>query len=135
MCRFFFFVVYVFAFLEGAKNVTRSILRRGKALVEAAFIAATNERNEYGRAFVPRGRPFTSSSSDVSQAALQCNVDVQFLDLAVPDIDGGARPDADETQHTRSGDVAYGKRMLTTLQATFVYALKVGMKAAFVCDF
>ena len=43
-----------------------------------------------------RLHPFTSTSSDLLQAALECNADVQFQDRAVPDMDvGGAQPSED----------------------------------------
>ena len=56
----------------------KKILRKGKELVAKAFVANINERNEYGRVVLQRTHPFTSSSSDVLQAALQCNADFQF---------------------------------------------------------
>ena len=47
-CRFLFFVILVLAIWEGAREVVRRALRRGKKLVSKAFVAATNDRNEYG---------------------------------------------------------------------------------------
>ena len=47
-CRFLFFVVLVFTIWEGAREVARRVLRRGKKMVPKAYVAATNDRNEYG---------------------------------------------------------------------------------------
>jgi hypothetical protein len=75
ICRFLFFFILVFKVIEGTVEKTKKILRKGKELVDSVFIAHTNDRNEYGRAVVQRTHPFTSSSSDLLQAALQCNPD------------------------------------------------------------
>lgn len=52
--------------------------------MQSAFVAATNESNEFGRVLVERTHPFTSQSSDLLQAALQCNADYQYLDRVAP---------------------------------------------------
>ncbi len=62
------------------------VIRRGKELVERAFIATGNEENEFGKAVVVREMPFRSSSSDVLQATIRCNADYQYQKRAVPDI-------------------------------------------------
>ena len=86
-CRFQFFVILVFIVIEGTKEVVRRVLRRGKALVEKAYIAWTNERNEHG-GFVPeRTHPFRSSSSDMHQSIFRSNGDAQFKDRVVPERD------------------------------------------------
>ena len=50
---------------EDGRKVTKRFLRGGNQVVDEAYIA-------------------TSSSSDLLQAALRCNSDVQFMDRAVP---------------------------------------------------
>ena len=83
-CRFQFFVILVFLVLEGTKEVVRRVLRRGKALVSKAYIALTNDRNEYG-SFIPhRQRHLRSSTSDVHQVIFRCNGDVQFKNRTIP---------------------------------------------------
>ncbi len=113
-------------------------MRRGKRLVVDAYIAATNGRNEFGRAVVLRTQPFVSSSSDVLQAYLQCNSDLQFMDRAIPDMDeeeavteterGPARPQTTTL-------ILYGAGPLTPLQARMLHSYKVGIKANHICDF
>ena len=51
-CRFLFYHIIPFTVLEGICERVRRALRRGKALVREAFIAAGNEHNEHG-SFVP----------------------------------------------------------------------------------
>jgi len=85
VCRFYFFMVLAFNVFDGVRSAATKILRRGKRLVFEPFIARTNERNEYGRGVVERTHPFVSSTSDLLQAALQCNNDLQFMDRAVPE--------------------------------------------------
>ena len=81
---FLFYSIIAFTIMEGIREVVRRALRRGKALVREAYIAASNERNEHG-SFVPERRhPFRSSSSDVHQVVFRCNGDVQIKDRAVP---------------------------------------------------
>ena len=96
---------------------TKKILRKGKQLIAAAFIAETNERNEYGRAVLERTHPFSSSSSDLLQAALECNADYQYQDRAVPDCN-------DDQQPTTQSNILYGCRIRTAAQATFMRAKK-----------
>ena len=62
-------------------------MRRGKSLVPEAFVATGNEENEYGRGTPERTMPFTSSSSDILQAAVRCNADYQYQKRCVPDVD------------------------------------------------
>ena len=84
VCRFLFFTVVVLVIVGEFKDSVKRILRRGKQLVASAFIASTNERNEYGRTVLLRTHPFTSYSLDLLQSALECNGDYQFQDRAVP---------------------------------------------------
>ena len=73
-----FFVIIVLRVFEGTASRMKKIFRKGEELVAKTFVANINERNEYGRVVLQRTHPFTSSSSDVLQAALQCNADFQF---------------------------------------------------------
>ena len=83
-CRFLFYYIIVFTFLEGIHEMVRRVLRRGGALVSEAYIAAGSEHSEHG-SFVPERRhPFRSSSSDVRQVVFRSNGDVQIDDWAVP---------------------------------------------------
>ena len=103
-------------------------------MVAKAFVAQTNERNEYGKAHLERTHPFTSSSSDVLQAALECNADYQYQDRAVPDCD-----DEDEPVHQQQlaghQNILYGYGTSSPVKLAFMNAQKAGMKAAYVCDF
>ena len=56
-CRFRFFT-YVALLIEG---ILKYVMRRGKSLVPDAFVATSNEENEYGRATPVRTMPSTSS--------------------------------------------------------------------------
>ena len=82
-CRFRFFR-YVPLLIAG---MIKYVIRRGKELIEKAFIATGNEENEYGKAMVPRLAPFRSSSSDVLQSTLRCNADYQYQKRVVPDLE------------------------------------------------
>ena len=46
-CRFFFYHIVEFACGAVQKTIKR-IRRRGKKLVEAPYVACTNDRNEFG---------------------------------------------------------------------------------------
>ena len=83
-CRFLFFHIVEVKMQENGREVTKRFLRRGKELVEHAYIASSNDRNEFGRPLLERTHPFMSSTSDLLQAALRCNADIQFMDRAVP---------------------------------------------------
>ena len=82
-CRFFFFYIIVFTFVEMARNgletITKRIRRRGKKLVTTPYIAITNERNEFCKPVLQRDTPFRSASTDVGQNWGRCNVDFQFM--------------------------------------------------------
>ena len=115
-CRFFFYVILVFTVLEGARETVRRVLRRGKALVREAYIAASNEHNEHG-SFVPeRRQPFRSSSSDVHQVVFRCNGDVQFKDRAVPAeamTDGGGASELAASDPSGRGGLFFSDRALS----------------------
>ena len=106
-CRFFFFhivVVNVVASLlskvgrrSGAEQpadesalttaATRRIRRRGRKLVPQAYIAFTNEHNEFCRAVVQRATQFRYAPTDAGQVWGRCNIDFQFMIRSLdPDI-------------------------------------------------
>ena len=139
-CRFRFFR-YVALLIGG---IVKYVVRRGKDLVEKAFIATGNDENEYGKAMVPRHGPFRSSSMDVLQATIRCNADYQYQKRAVPEHDPSATehdPSATEQrQSTESRNCTasflcgcgalkrhMGKLIMTTLATA--------MRAANVADF
>ena len=53
--------------------------RRGTKLVEAAYVASTNDRNEFGKVVVVRHTPFRSATTDAGQVWGRCNIDFQFM--------------------------------------------------------
>ncbi len=103
-CRFRFFR-YVALQIEG---MLKYVVRRGKELVNQAFIATGNEENEYGKAIVPRQAPFRSSSSDVLQSTLRCNADYQYQKRAVPDLEMKAEA---EYQYQMTAEAEYQRKM------------------------
>ena len=119
-------MILVFQYLVDGVEKTRKILRRGKALVKTAFIAKSNERNEYGRSVLERHHPFTSSSSDLLQAGLQCNSDVQFLDGAVPEMDADLAIVGEENAAVLHSELLFGIRAPTRLQAFALHSYKIG---------
>ena len=62
----------------GQKAIKR-IRRRGKKLVEAAYVACTNDRNEFGKVVLVRHTPFRSATTDVGQVWGRCNINFQFM--------------------------------------------------------
>ena len=137
-CRFLFYTIIVFTILEGIREVVRRVLRRGKALVREAYIAASNEHNEHG-GFVPERRhPFRGSSSDVHQVVLRCNGDVQFKDRTVPmdavrHSSGAAEPVGSDPGGT-SG-LVFGSRSFSLLKKAVMRCYEVAMKASSVADY
>ena len=130
VCRFYFFMLVVIQMADAVKT----ILRKGKELVSKAYATHRNDRNQYGRIMVERRHPFAVSSSDLAQAATQCNVEVQVLDRAVPD--GVALPTgASQREAAFESRVLFGLRNLSSVKAACLFAFKVGMRAAFICDF
>ena len=121
-CRlvaFLFYRIIEFTILEGIHEVVRRVLRRGKALVRGAYIAASNEHNEHG-SFVPERRhPFRGSSSDVHQVVFRCNGDVQIKDRAVPTdavahSNDGTEPATSAPNDT--GGLVFGSRSFSPLK-------------------
>ena len=84
-CRFFFYHILEFACsavqpaLRQGKKAIKRIRRKGKKLVDAAYVAWTNDRNEFGKVVVVRRTPFRSATTDVGQNWCRCNVDFQFM--------------------------------------------------------
>ena len=120
----------------------RYVIRRGKELVQNAFIATGNEENEYGKAMVPRESPFRSSSMDVLQSTVRCNADYQYQKRAVPDLQGtGQKPSATEQRqstesHKCTASVLYGCGALKRdMCLRIVRTLATAMRAANVADF
>jgi len=74
-CRFFFFHIVELA----CGDIVKRIRRRGKKLVEAPFVAGTNDRSEFGKVVVVRQTPFRSATTDVGQVWGRCNIDFQFM--------------------------------------------------------
>ena len=140
-CRFRFFR-YVEIIVLG---VIKYVLRRGKDLVERAFIATGNEENEFGKAVVVRGMPFRSSSSDVLQATIRCNADYQYQKRAVPDIlateqEPNAARRADTENEVRQGFigrllVGCGGSSSKNDNQIVLAMLATAMRAANVADF
>ena len=62
----------------GEKTVKR-VRRKGKKLVEAAYVASTNDRNEFCKVILVRHTPFRSATTDVGQNWGRCNIDLQFM--------------------------------------------------------
>ena len=114
-----FYHIIVFTIMEGIREVVHRVLRRCKALVNAAYIATSHERNEHG-SFVPERRhPFRSSSSDVHQVVFRCNGDVQIKDRAVPTdasahSSGATEPASLEPSGT--GGLVFGSRSFSSLK-------------------
>lgn len=139
-CRFFFFHIVEVEVEENGRKVTKRFMRRGKQLVRNAHIATTNHRNEFGRAVPERTHPFTSSSSDLLQAALRCNADVQFMDRAVPKdmqclCEDQEATSEDTEKPSRSSRILYGVLLDTGAKKTLMFSFKAASKAGFVCDF
>ena len=80
-CRFNFYHILEFVYYCSTlmRTITKRIRRRGKQPVAVAYIASTNEHNEFCKPVLERTTPFRSASSDVSQAFGRCNVDLQFM--------------------------------------------------------
>ena len=74
-CRFWFFRIIPLQIGGRLKRVRR----RGKPLVQEAFVDDTDDRNQRCRCQVKRDQPFRSTTNDVSQVSNRCNVDFQFL--------------------------------------------------------
>ena len=66
-------------FVLRGQEVVKRIRRRGKKLVETAYVANTNDHNEFGKVGVVRHTPFRSATTDVGQVWGRCNIDFQFM--------------------------------------------------------
>ena len=137
-CRFRFYH-HVALRIAGA---IRYVIRRGKELVQNAFIATGNEENEYGKAMVPRESPFRSSSMDVLQSTVCCNADYQYQKRAVPDLQGTEqKPSATEQRqstesHKCTASFLYGCGALKRdMCLRIMRTLATAMRAANVADF
>ena len=86
-CRFWFFHVVTLKAWDGMRDVVKRVRRRGKAIVEAPFVASTNEHNEYGLVEPERPQPFRSPSSDIIGAGDRCNVDFRIMARGFPEDD------------------------------------------------
>ena len=119
------------------------MIRRGKELVERAFIATDNEQNEFGKAVVVRGMPFRSSSSDVLQATIRCNADYQYQKRAVPDIPATEQEPNAATQGANEARQGFIGRFLvgcgggdaSNHNVVVLAMLATAMRAANVADF
>ena len=128
---FFFYCILVFTVVEGAREVARRVLRRGKALVRKAYIAESNEHNEHGSFAPERRQPFRSSSSDAHQVVFRCNGDVQFKDRAVPAdevIDGSDAAELASADSSGSSDLLFGSRSFSRLKKAVVRCYEVALK-------
>ena len=61
------------------QTAVKRLRRKGKKLVEAAYTACTNDRNEFGKVVPVRHTPFRSATTDVGQVWGRCNIDFQFM--------------------------------------------------------
>ena len=59
-------------------EVVRKVMRRGKALVQKAYVSADKEGNDFGRIVPVRPTPFRSSNNELLQCAARGNGDVQY---------------------------------------------------------
>lgn len=142
-CRFRYFRKIILKIGDAVRHV----LRRGKDLVDNAFIATGQEENEYGKAVVPRGHPFRSSSQDVLQVTVRCNADYQYQKRAVPAViatenDATVEAEAPATEQDptpKKGTVLcrlfYGCRLLTRRGREVLTTLATAMRAANIADF
>ena len=127
-CRFLFVRLIELIPPENSKNPGKKILRRGKEIVQTAFIATTNDRNEFGKVQVIRTHPFRSSSGDIAQAAGRCNIDLQRNDRAVP-LDGCTE------EASLTSAFLFGWRQLSDIAKSVLLVFAQVMRASHVCDF
>ena len=118
-CRFRFFR-YVLLMID---SVVKYVMRRGKDIVETAYISTGSEENDCGKAVVPRGQPFRSSTQDVLQTTVRCNADYQYQKRAVPEAVAAERDES-----TSSGAAATEPDVADTQQATFLQRLFYGCR-------
>ena len=134
-CRFRFYR-YVLLMIAG---VAKYVMRRGKELVSRMFIATGNDENEFGKAIPERTMPFTSSSSDVLQAALRSNCDYQYQKRGVPRTEVDASATEDGGAAAKNAGIAFlvhgCRRARGALARAMAVTLATAMRAANVADF
>jgi len=132
-CRFRFFRHVALSIAGYIKYV----IRRGKDLVTKAFIATGNGENEYGKAVVPRGSPFRSSSDDVLQATVRSNADKQYQKRSVPDLHATEQDLSSDTGTSRPNmPLLCGCNMQKSVIGRLIMTtLATAMRAANVADF
>ena len=142
-CRFFYYHVVVFTYMcnLAGKVVTKRIRRRGKKLVDEAYIATTNQHGELFKAIVRRDTPFRSATSDVAQSWGRCNIDFQFMPRALdPDQflgDNTAQPAAPDIDPNLALAM-YGVRLRlpsAPLLRRCFHAIAAMFQAAHNCDY
>ena len=79
--------------------------------------------------------PFTSSASDVLQAATRCNADFQYQKRCIPDVDLSARQEAAAPTAEPPSFMIHGLRSAGRLAGVIVTTLATAMRAANVADF
>ena len=93
---------------DSGDEILRKVRRRGKELVSAPYIIATNERNEFGLTQVERPQPFRSATSDVGVAGCRCNFDFKYMPRGFPDLE-----DVDRLFRCDVSELAACARVLT----------------------
>ena len=74
-----------FWYLRVKKINNKRVRRRGKPLVCTPYVENSNCRNQEYRCQLKRETPLRSTSNDVCQVTVRCNVDFQFLVCAPPE--------------------------------------------------
>ena len=123
----------MFKVIENMKERIVRIRRRGKKIVEEAFVADTNEHNELGRVQVPRETPFRGATSDLGQCACRCNLDFQFMPRApvlstAPEMTEETQRGADEPAIANERRTAK-KKTLTYDRAEAFYGIRLKLPA------
>ena len=62
-----------------AQKAIKRIRWKEKTLVDALYVACTNDRNEFGKAVLVRHTPFRPATTDVAQTWGRCNRDFQLM--------------------------------------------------------
>ena len=131
-CRFRYFR-YVALTIAG---IIKYVIRRGKELVQHAYVATGNDENEYGKAVVERTSPTRSSSQDVLQATIRCNADYQYQKRTVPDVPATEQNADSADQYRFVHGLMCGCKELTHPQNKFILVtFATAMRAANVADF
>ena len=69
------------------RHITRKLLRKGKELVSSPKVVSDLTSADVGRIVPVRTHPFVSSTSDVCQVTCRSNIDFQYTQRVVPDIE------------------------------------------------